>query len=113
MGIVETQSIALVVEGLAGAVVGIFTALVNMRVGVAVQDGYRQVALERGSRTSGMSATQRVVAEPTCGLKKSILAGGSVGLNRCQVSALDQSDGLAAVKARKFITAPNNITKLD
>ena len=102
----ETQSVALVVEGLAGAVVGIFTALVNMRVGVAVQDGYRQVALERGSRTSGVSTTQRVVAKPAGGLKKSILAGGSVGLNRCQVSALDQGDGLAAVKARKCVTAP-------
>ena len=43
LGIVDSESIAQIEECVARAVVGVFTTLVNVGVGIAVQDGHRHV----------------------------------------------------------------------
>jgi len=65
----KAQSITVVVEGVAGAVVTVVASLVNMRVDVAVQDGNCQVVPDTCAVGRGQEV---VVANPVTHTKKLI-----------------------------------------
>jgi hypothetical protein len=53
LGLVKSKSITVMVEGVAGTVLAVAAALVDVRVAVAVQDGHGQVVLEASTRAGG------------------------------------------------------------
>ncbi len=54
LGLVQSKSITVVEEGVAGAVFSVAAALVNVGVDVAVQDGHGQVVLQSGTAGDGL-----------------------------------------------------------
>jgi hypothetical protein len=89
LGIVNTKSVSQVKEGLARTVISIFTALVNMRMGVAVQDGHSHVVDESVSRATAGVGQKAVEAKPAGWLKQAVLARGGIGLERAEVGSLN------------------------
>ena len=101
----DSECITEVKESLARTVVSIVSALVNVRMRVAVEDGDSHV-VQNPSANIGCIGVKSVVSESAGWFEQAIIASGNVGLDGTQESTFDQGIHLTAIKTRIFFTAP-------
>ena len=101
--IMKPNSIAMMEVCVAGAIVGVFTTLVYMGVGIAVHYGHCQGVVPPGSTSV---IFQSVKAKSASWFQKPLNARGCIGAEGTSWSCFDQLQCLAAVKARVLIAAP-------